>query len=309
MRSGVPTCFLAAIVSAAPAWGDAPPALTLDPAENAALSAINCTIKPLHVVEVSSPVRGIAAKVFVRPGSHVNEGEPLVQLDTEMAAADARLAAARADADAALKAAIINRDGLARKEARMAKAMDEKAVSIADHEAAVLELSLAGNAVLREEQQMNLARLDRAKADMLIDKSTIRSPVSGRVGEDVIDPGEAVGDGHVATIYVNQPLRVEAFVPAPVLHDFLARRSIAARIGEADATALPLTLDYVSPVADLASNTVSVFFTLDQASVLPGSKCLIPGRDSGSPAGASSPTDIVGQVAKRPLPDAASDRP
>ncbi|MFC5446393.1 efflux RND transporter periplasmic adaptor subunit [Rhizobium halophytocola] len=301
MRSYFPACLAVAVLAPNIAWAGVP--FDLATSDTAALSAINCTIKPLHVVEVSSPVRGIAAKVFVRPGSQVKEGDPLIQLDTEMAEADLRLATGKAQADATLKAAIINRDGLAQKVARMAKAAAQNAVSTGDYEAAVLEQTLAGNAVLRETQQRDLAALEQARAQMLIDKSTIRSPVAGRVGEDVIDPGEAVDNNHVATIYVNQPLRIEAYVPAPALHGFLARKSVSAQIGEADGAPIPLTMDYVSPVADLASNTVSVFFTLNQASVLPGSKCLIFNSPPGGDAAAQTSAGLARRAVENPPAD------
>lgn len=234
---------------------------------------INCTIKPLQMVDISSQVRGIAKEVLVRPGQLVEPGQPLVALDTEIAAAEARLAEAKAEADATLQSTIINRDGLKTKTERLKKAMEKKAVSVADYEAAALELALATNAVHREEQLLRVARLEYEKTKLLIDKSTIRSPVKGMVGENLIDPGESVSDKPIATIFVTQPKRVEAFIPAQKLAKVLDQETFAIQIDGREGAAVPVELDYVSQLADLTSNTVSAFFTLTADDVLPGSKC------------------------------------
>lgn len=238
---------------------------------------INCTIKPLQMVDISSQVRGIVREVMVRPGETVQPGQPLVQLDTDMAAAEMDLALAKAEADATLQSALTNREGLARKEARLAKALAKKAVSLADHEAAQLELALAETAVRREEQALRIARMEYERSRLLVEKSLIRSPVAGMVGENLVDPGESVNEGPIATVYVTRPMRVEAFVPSQALGQFApadgTSRSFAISIDGRAGPALPVTLDYVSQVADLTSNTVSVFFTLQADDVLPGSKC------------------------------------
>ncbi|TYC64144.1 HlyD family efflux transporter periplasmic adaptor subunit [Rhodobacterales bacterium] len=247
--------------------------------------ALNCTIKPLRVVEVSSPMRGIAAKVLVSPGEVVKTGDPLVQLDADMTEADMRLSAARAEADAALKAAIVKRDGLERKKARLEEAVAAQAVSLAEYEAAALDLDMAKAAVESEQQQLRLAELDHAKAVLAVEKSLIRSPVAGVIGEDLIDPGESVERAALATIYVNKPLRVEVFVPAPRLRRLLERSSFSIYVDDTAGNAIPVSLDYVSQAVDLASNTVSVFFTLTETGIRPGSPCMF--NDINTPAAES----------------------
>lgn len=236
---------------------------------------INCTIKPLRVVEVSSPVAGIAADVFVKPGQQISQGDPIVRLDDKIIRAELALAEARAANTSGLAAARIRRDGLAKREARLAKAVVRNAVSANDYDTAQLDLALAEAQIHSEENTLKLAQLDANRLRATIDAMTLRSPVDGVVGEDLIDPGESAGSEHVATLYVNQPLRVEAFVPTARLAAFVAQSEFEIRVNTGTEKHFNVTFDYAAQLADLASNTISVFFRLPAPDVLPGSKCLM----------------------------------
>ena len=239
-----------------------------------ALRQINCTVKPLRVVELAAPSQGTVAKVHVRPGDQVKVGDLLVELDTTILEAELNVAKARAADLTELNAAKVRRDGLAIKEARLAKASAQRAVSVSQHDAAVLDLALAEAEITQVEQALALAALEVERTKTILDSMQLRSPVAGVVGENLIDPGEAAGQEPVATLYVNQPLRVEAFVPSALISSFAAQDRFDSAIGTPVAQH-SLSLDYISPVADLASNTISVFFLLSADSVLPGSKCQI----------------------------------
>ncbi len=236
---------------------------------------VNCTVKPIQTVDLSSQIRGLVAEVMVRPGAHVKKGDPLVGLDVEIAKSEMLLSKTRSESDAMLKAAVIKRDALAKKEARLAKAVAQKAVSLSDYDQAVLELALAENDILRENQSLDIARIDYQKAKLLVEKSVIKSPVDGVIGEELVAPGEAVSDGPLATIFVIDPLLVEAFVPVQLLSKYARQSQYKIRIDGDGPQGVPVQLDHISQMADLTSNTVSMFFTLSDSTVLPGSKCIL----------------------------------
>ncbi|QEE37543.1 hypothetical protein FTO60_17410 (plasmid) [Octadecabacter sp. SW4] len=96
------------------------------------------------------------------------------------------------------------------------------------------------------------------------------------MGEDLIDVGESPQGRHVAIIYVNTPLRVEAFVATPLLADFLARETFEIVVNGNTSAPVEVTPDYVAQVADLSSGTQSVYFTLTSDEILPGYQCLFP---------------------------------
>lgn len=235
---------------------------------------INCTIKPLRVVELSAPVSGVVADVYANPGDQVAVGDPLVKMDDTLLRAEYALALAKSEAVQNLRAAETRRDGLAAKANRLERAYRQKAVSAAEYEAAQLDLALAEADISKEKELLALAKLEEQRVGALLQETVISSPVSGVLGEDLIDPGEAVGQKPVVTIYVNQPLRVEAYVPSEALADFVGRDQFSILVNN-DTTPVTVNFDYASQVADLASNTISVFFKLDAPEVLPGSKCIM----------------------------------
>lgn len=235
---------------------------------------INCTIKPLRVVELSAPVSGVVAEVYANPGDQVAVGDPLVKMDDTLLRAEYALALAKSEAVQNLRAAETRRDGLATKANRLERAYRQKAVSAAEFEAAQLDLALADADISKEKELLALAKLEEQRVGALLQETVISSPVSGVLGEDLIDPGEAVGQKPVVTIYVNQPLRVEAYVPSEALADFVGRDQFSILVNN-DTSPVAVNFDYASQVADLASNTISVFFKLDAPEVLPGSKCIM----------------------------------
>lgn len=239
------------------------------------IDQFNCTIRPMRVVEVAAEINGVAKTVLVRPGQQVSKGDLLVELYSDMTRADLRLAEAQANSTGDLRAAEIRRDGAARKEARLKDALNRRAISPSDYEGAALELEIARNDVERQQQALDLAQLEAEQSALLVAKSEVRAPVTGIVGEDLIDPGESTAGRAVATLYDNHPLRVEAYVPAGVMADFVAGGHFAIAVNDSAEAPLPVALDYVAQLADLTSGTISVFFTLEAPDVLPGSKCLI----------------------------------
>ncbi len=251
-------CFLA---SGAAAQGVSPP--------------INCTIKPLRTVELSSSLSGIVAEVLVRPGSKVSAGDIIVELDTELAKADLMLAEARAAFEGSVHAAEIQRDSLKSRLTMLEKAVAERAVSRVEYESTLLEYELAKATVLRQKQDLALAVQEAVRARLVLDKATIRSPVSGVIGEDLIDPGENVLNRPVATVYVTQPMRVEAFVPIGSVPRIAALDAPYIIVNGNIQNPVPVFPDYISPVANLSSSTISVYFLLESDTILPGYKCIL----------------------------------
>lgn len=249
--------------------------LTSGAGAQSALPLINCTINPLRTVELSSSVSGIVAEVLVRPGSKVAAGDVIAQIDTELAKADLKLAEARAAFEGGVHAAEAQRDSLKSRVAMLEKAVAERAVSRVEYESTLLEYELAEATVLRQIQDLGLAAQEAERARLVLDKAVIRSPVAGVIGEDLIDPGENVLNRPVATVYVTQPMRVEAFVLVGSLQRVAAVTAPHIIVNGDIQNPVPVLPDYISPVANLSSNTISVYFLLESDTILPGYKCVL----------------------------------
>ena len=107
-------------------------------------------IEPFEIVNVGSPVEGVVAEVLVERSGLVRQGDPLVRLESSVD-------------EAALK----------RAEAISAEKKDEAATEVT--------LSTARLKKAREDKEV--ARLEAARAQALLDQRTIRSPIDGVVVE------------------------------------------------------------------------------------------------------------------------------
>lgn len=247
---------------------------------NAQAFQISCVIRPLQTVEINSGIDGVVAEVFVRPGDRISKGAPLARLDNDLAKAELNVAEARAASGTRISAADLRFKALQRTEQRLATARARRAVSQADYDAAKLALDDAQAQLNLAIEDQRLAKIEADRFRVLFEKSMITSPVTGIVGEDLVDPGEGTTGRALATIFVNQPLRVEAFVPAQQIDNFLARDTFKIVVNGRQDAPLSIELDYAAQGADLASNTIGVFFKLENDAVRPGSKCYIAGGQS-----------------------------
>lgn len=237
---------------------------------------INCTIRPLQIVEIAAPVPAIVSAVHVRPGDTVAQGDLIASFDSDLIRVQLQAAEARATSTAGRDAAEQQREALVARVERLRQGVLRGAVSQADLEAARFELATAQGTLNRETELLRLAELEANEARVALGKTEVRSPVAGQVGEDIINVGESPQGRPVAIVYVNTPLRVEAFVPTPLLADFLAREQFAIIVNGNSSEPVEVAPDYVAQVADLSSNTQSVYFTLTSDEILPGYQCLFP---------------------------------
>lgn len=234
---------------------------------------INCSIRASRQIELSPTFDGIVAEVFVRPGQRVVAGEPLLRLNTDLDEAELSFREARARASGSLNAARQRRDGLAARVERLRGAYEQQAVSFGELESAELELSSAESEVARREEELRLAAQEAAPLRRKIELATIHSPANGVIGEDVLDPGEATQGRALLKIFVLDPLRIEAFVPRDALPAVVQAASLGFTVDGQAVDPDSVRFDYVSPIADLASGTNSVFFHLQSATIMPGSVC------------------------------------
>jgi len=240
----------------------------------AQIPGLNCTIRPNRTVEVSAALPLIVAEVFVRPGQQVDPGQPLVRLDDTQLRAEFALAEARAGLGAGVRAAEVRLQALTQRVARLTEARARNAVSASELDAAQMELALAEVDMAREREVLLLARLERDRVQAQINATLIVSPVAGIVGEGLVSPGEAALPDPVVTLHEVRPLRVEAFVPTTLLAQVAASSNYGIRIGDRPQI-FPVDFSHAAPQADLASNTISLFFTLAADDVLPGSRCML----------------------------------
>lgn len=229
-----------------------------------------CTISPKQTVELAAPVAGVIETVVVRPGQFVQMGDIIATFEDDVLRQDLALAAQRANSEKGLEIAQSRLAGLEKRLARLQSAKSSRAVPEADLENAQLEVDVARGEVGREIEVLELAKLELERAQVLIEKTVVRAPVSGRIGEELIDPGESPSQAPIATIYVTEPMLIEAYVPTNLVTKMLEKNTFSAQIS---GQSYAVEFDHRGSVADLSSNTLSVFFNIVSDKVLPGLDC------------------------------------
>jgi len=139
----------------------------------------NGTLNPVVLVSVGTQVSGTVTKLYVDFNDTVEKGQPLLELDRSLLAAQARQSAANIGNIAATL-------DLARaSEARMKTLFAEEYVSRQ-------ELDQAVQARKSAEAQLASAKASADKDQVNLNYTTIRSPVSGIVVDRVVDLGQTV---------------------------------------------------------------------------------------------------------------------
>ena len=254
---GVPSTDKA---SAAPA--KAPPAPEVPVAEVivrelAPSVELTGAIVAIENVQLRARVSGFIESVALPEGGLVREGQLLFQLDGRpfrVALERARAEVSRAQAQAALADVRLQRGN---------KLVESAVISANTHDALVAEAEQARAAVIAASATLRAAELELGYTRVL-------SPITGRIGESLVDAGNLVTGGNaggtlLAQIVSTGPVHVEFDVDEPTYRRLLqAKRDASGRIsGASVAVALaeeqgfPHTaqLDFLSQALDTDSGT------------------------------------------------------
>jgi membrane fusion protein (multidrug efflux system) len=212
---------------------------------------LTCLLNPARESEIGSDRSGIVADVAVTRADFVEEGAPLVQLDTALPEAD--LATAR-----------IRMEGLEERIGRSERLLGSNLVSRDEISALRTELALA--------------RADAARARMEIDRATIRAPFTGYVAEIDVSVGELIGSQPLLRLIDVATLRAEMVFTDAAYGAIDSGDVLEVRIPLADAT-VPATVISIDPYFDASSNTFTLIAEIDntELGIPAGTACSIAG--------------------------------
>jgi membrane fusion protein (multidrug efflux system) len=226
-------------------------------------------------VEVRARVGGILLKRRFDEGSRVKEGQPMFQIDPEPIRA--RLASARAEV-AVAKARL---DEARRQQDRVLPLFDKNAVSQSRRDEVVSAFEVA-------QANFTAAEAARRTAELDLEYSDVRAPISGLTGREAVSEGSLVSTDQnsslLARIVQIDPLYVEFTVPdaeASLIRSGLSsdqksgKVPLTVRLLLDDGTEFPdsARVTFVDNAVDRQSGTVRV------RAVLPNSEAqLFPGQ-------------------------------
>lgn len=234
-------------------------------------------IEPYEVVDIGTPVEGVVDQVYVERSTLVKKGESLVHLESSVEDAVVQRSMALVKIEGEIK---VQQERLAyarRKHTRVEELFKSDAISAEKRDEAVTEVSLALAHLQKAKEDRMLAKLDLDRAKAMLNRRTIKSPVSGVVVERFVSPGEFVDNQPLLRIAELNPLRVEVVLPVNMFRDITPgmKAEIKPETGqEGDFIA---TVAIVDRVIDPASGTFGVRLELpNPAYRLPGGlKCMV----------------------------------
>ena len=175
--------------------------------------AYDCVITPSAIVEVSSAVAGVLERVRVDRSDRVRKGQLLAQLDSSVEIVERDLAKARADTDVLvrLRAASLRFDN--RSLHRLSELHGDKLVSAQDKDEAEREATLASWRLRDAQDVLAQRQLELQRAESVLVRRQVRSPIDGIVVKRLKHPGEYVEEQAIVQIAQLDPLYVETIVP------------------------------------------------------------------------------------------------
>jgi RND family efflux transporter MFP subunit len=231
-------------------------------------------IEPYVVVDIGAPTEGVVAGVTVDRSSSVKEGQILVEMESSVERAALEKAKATATFDGEI--------GLQKTQLAFAKRAHGRfkrleAIANHDKDQAATEILRVGHRLKKAREKRALAKFEMKKAQAILNRCSIKSPISGVVVERYVSPGEYVNNQPLLRVAQIDPLRVEVIVPAQIFGRIFPGMTATIvpelpQYGEQTAT-----VTIVDKVIDAASSTFGVRLELSNAEqqMPSGLRCLV----------------------------------
>lgn len=239
------TCFAALLVALVLGPGRA--ALALDPVEDSLLddrmTTQDCLLEPQMVIDLSSPVPGVIARVRVDRGDTIRKGQILVELRSEVERSMIDLHNAQVEFGNVTAA-------------RNQELFEQRLISTQEKDEIELESKVSA--------------LELAAAQARLEQKIIVSPINGVVVERMMDPGEYVGEAPILKLANLDPLYVEALLPRERFGQVHPGMEAELKLAQPVGGTHRATVSLVDPVIDAGSGTFGVRL------ILPNPKNRIP---------------------------------
>ena len=213
--------------------------------------ALTGTLLARRISNLSAEVDGIVKNVFVDDGSVVSAQDPIVDLDTDVAAIN------RDTAAAALAAAQATLQESVRRHAELERLKDQSHTSLTSVEAARAQIAI-------NEAARNQARSNLKRAQTLLDKHRIKAPFSGIVNRKLIEVGQWVETSTALVELIdNQLLRLELPVPQYYFQSVHKETPVQIRFDALPDRSFESTVTAIIPISDETSRTFRVRIDID----------------------------------------------
>jgi len=178
------------------------------------LPLFNGLITPYVEVDVSAAVEGLIAHIEVDKNDAVQAGQVLASLESDLEKVTVDLRKVQAEMESEVRAKQLAYDFSQRNLKRITDLYEKKAVSFQQIDEAKTEAAVAAQQLQLARDKKKQAELEYRRAEEILKRRTVTSPISGVVVGRYKEPGEHVEDEPILQLAQVDPLRVEVFVPA-----------------------------------------------------------------------------------------------
>lgn len=211
-----------AAVASSVAAQQGPARVIVDPVRTTEVAETQPLIARLVAINesvIATRVAGIVGEVNVRVGDRVDQGDPVVTLDTELLAIQLDGAQAKlSEAQAGVAAADANMELAQQTYQRIDRLRGSAAFSQGRLEDLASEMARARAELTRAETVIATSRAEVAEAEYNIRNATVRAPFGGVVVERMANVGEYLSEGSpVASLVDDRALEIEADVPTEIV--------------------------------------------------------------------------------------------
>jgi RND family efflux transporter MFP subunit len=231
-------------------------------------------IEPSVVVDIGTPAEGIVDRVTVDRSSSVKKGQTLVVMESSVERAVLAKAKAMATFDSEIGLQKTQLTFAIRTHARFDKL---KGIASYDKDQAATEILRVNHRLEQAREKSTLAKFELRKAQAIVNRCWIKSPISGVVVERYVSPGEYVDSQPLLRVAQIDPLRVEVIIPAQMFSRIIPGMTATIvpelpEYGEQIATVI-----IVDKLIDAASSTFGVRLELPNAEqqMPSGLRCLV----------------------------------
>lgn len=245
-------------------------------------TSLDCVINPSVIADLGSGVPGILDRVLVDRADHVEAGQVVAELDSGVELASRDLARVRADKDTEIDLRRVNAAFGARQNERTRDLFERKVISTNDMDERKTEAQLASIQLRQAVDNKEIAQLELERAEQVLKRRTIKSPIAGVVMERFKTIGEYVDEQPVLRIAQLNPLHVEVFVPVERLGEIRPGMQAEVWSDAVKETHWLAKVSRVDLVADIASGTYGV-------------RLVLPNPDYRVPAGLRCRLSFTGQ--------------
>lgn len=219
---------------------------------------LDCLIEPKMVVSIASEARGVVSDIHVDRGDLVRKGQIVAALESSLQQAAVKVAKARAEAEATIKANQARVEFGERKLKRTQELAADGISPLSELDEAETEKLLAELALVEAQETRHIAKLELERAEAELRLRTLRSPVSGVVVERLLSPGDLAGPDPVLKVAQIDPLHVEVFAPISYLGKITVGMKATVRPESPVRGTYTARVTVVDRVVDAASGTFGV---------------------------------------------------